>query len=691
MLSNSEILPSLLDPSSSSVKMSSRALRRLEKASIEDELAKITGLEAGEAGRKGKGGKGGKSGKTSKKVNAFALLEEEGDEEDTISDDSSPDKDTVAKDDSPRDTKDTVNTDGDANKDTVHNDDASSDTSSNDGSFQDAVEYVPRRSKKGKKGRKKAKNTQIDDLNEDELDKLLAEVRINDDKREETRHVENEQTEYTDDPSPIYTPGGRLFTVGMFERCRQLVSADRRYLDPDKEYEALFGKLSNAAIDDADSTASSFVTPEILKQIKKLSKRVRGWGGRDRRSVPGTTRKLVLTKIRDDWLPTNRKPLVMDELTDGEIKSLFEQRYPNDWRDAVLEQIAREKKAGIKYFRLSEGPLYSRLLTTEFFISVAIQPDHESIIQLLQKAPYHLESILQVASILQRQGDNSNTNGLIERALFIFDWSLKNTFDLSSGNCRLPFEEFFNRQVYLTVFRYITVLTKKSTFFTALNYCKLLLSFDPADDPYGVRYFIDFYAFMSGDYQYLVDFFESSLTRCYEEWSTPSLCYTVAFCLWKLNKKDEAKEALENAVKRHPYTGGKILEKLGGREDSRWSVSTSVEIATAIYTVRIDALLEEPELKKFVKDELERIQVDGKSSYLDSVEEIPRNLLRFVILSNETSAMAKIPPQFWSENDVYEFDLLPPKEGSKVYDYVDENKVAEAVIGRSMQVVDRGQ
>lgn len=488
--------------------MSSRTIRKLENKNIEDELAEINSrlLE------KSKGQKNGKK-KVKQRVarnNFAAFLDEEEEEQEEEGVDSDNEK-SINK----------ISDNTKSNESEERSAEDGKDTEEEDEKFVDAKERIKSHKKKNKRKKKKtSKAKTIDQIDEDELEKLLSQVELEDVKSGRRQKKEDESEKNILEPSCVLTLDCRLFTAAMFRRCRRFVSPDKRYMDPDREYQGLFGKLSNAAIKDADSTASSFVTPEVLKQIKRMSRRVRGWGGSDHRSVPGRTRKLTLTKIRDDWIPTNRKPLVMEEMKEGELKALIRSKHPDDWDDAVDSQIRADADAGIKYFRMTEGPLYSRALTTEFFISIAIEPDHESVIQLLQKAPYHLESILQVASILQRQGDRSNTNGLIERALFIFDWSLKNTFDIGSGCCRLPFEFYLNRQIYLSVFRYITVLTRKSTLYTAFNYCKLLFSFDPANDPYGVRYFIDYYAFVSDEFQYIIDLFNSPLIQCYEEWIT---------------------------------------------------------------------------------------------------------------------------------------------------------------------------
>ncbi|GMM27839.1 Rqc1 protein [Martiniozyma asiatica (nom. inval.)] len=543
----------------------------------------------------------------------------------------------------------------------------------------------------------------VDDLDDDELDKILADAR----KRDNSEKIQFEQesnvsseSEYEDedvltDPFPIITPGGKLLTVKKYKKWCHLLKVDPTNLNPDKEYQNLFGKLSSAAIDEADSTTSTFVSPEILKEIKKLSKRVRGWSGRDRRSVPGTSRKLKLTKIRDDWIPISKKPLSMDEMTQEQSLALFGTKYKNDWKDVINDDLSRDYKSGIKYYQVNPGPSYSVEASTEFFMSVVVQPDHESLIRLLQKAPYHIETILQVANIIQRQGDVSNSNGLIERALFIVDWSFSNSFELGDAMSRLPFEFYYNRQVCLSMLRYMTILSQKSTFYTVFNYCKLLLSFDPADDSYGVRYFIDYYAFIAGEYEWLIDFYNSPLCQTYSEWCTPTLCYTVSLCYFKLGKKDLAIKYLKDAYLSNPHVAHDIMEKLG-EVQYPWlwgKVSPTVQIITSIYAARIDVLLEEPSVKKFIKKELATIiETVGKpnltSCYFYNLKNIPANLLRHVYLSNISSAMAHIPESFWKENDVYEFDVLPPKIGTTVYNYINSDKIADGMIQQTMQVED---
>lgn len=640
--------------------MSSRALKRLNKANLEDELAKyhspVPETPSEEESEP--------EVELKRKANAFSLLNDDDSSlsSSESSSESSDDSEVQSQEPAQKDTKKLPN------------------------------KTVPQ----------KRRGKAVDEIDDDELDQLLADLKLKEQPslKKEYFSSDGELYESADEEDygqiemscPIYTEGGKLLTAKKYKRVSHLLKVHLRDLNPDKEYENLFGKLSTSAIDAADSTSSSFISPEMLKEIKKLSKRVRGWAGRDHRSLPGTNRKLTLTKIRDDWLPVQKKPLSLDELSMEHLSAMFQMKYKNDWKDIIEEDLLKDKKVGIKYYQAIPGPMYSTAATTEFFLSTCIQPDHESLIRLMQKSPYSLETILQVASILQRQGDNSNTNGLIERALFIFDWALPNTLELGDGLSRLPFEFFLNRQIYLTCFRYISVLTQKSTFYTAFNYCKLILSFDPTDDPYGVRYFIDFYAFMASEYKWIVDFFNSQLVQTYSEWKTPALMYTLPMAYYQMGKHTMATEALKKAYIDHPYTGHEILEKLG-EMSYPWllsDVSDSVKLASAIYTVRLPMLCEDQPMKEFIKRELANvIESVGKPQlagyYLNNQTEIPNNLLRHVVLSNESSAMAKIPESFWKENDVYEFDVLPPAIGTSVYNYIDDDRMTNEMMQQSLQ------
>lgn len=539
---------------------------------------------------------------------------------------------------------------------------------------------LPTKSQK-RKNKKKVKAQVAKEDSEDEFDKVLKEYGIEPEQAiDTTQELDMDEDDEDDTAHFILDPSFRFFTPKKQVRCAKLLSVDTKDLDPDNEFKKLFGKLSQEAIDDANSTTSTSIPPEDLQKIRRMARIVRGWGGRDRRSIPGTTRKLVLTKIRDDWIPTQKKDMTIEELTAREI---VQDRLSTseDWIDVINNDVTTELKYGIKYYKFERGE-DSKMANSQFFASVVLRPNHEAVAQLLGRYPYHVETILQVALILIRQGDKSNSNGLVERALFAFDRAFKQSFEIGNGLSRLPFNYYLNREFYLAIFRYIQVLTKKGTHYTAFTYAKLLLSLDPSEDPFGVRYFIDFYACIAGEFQWLVDFVNSALVKTYTNWYTPGLAYSCPLALLSLGKHKEAKEALQRAFVVHPYTGYKLLESIGLADDipvndySVFEVGPEIEATTTAYLLQAPAIWKNAQDRTFLHDTL--LEFIRSEIALDNTREknglIPNNFIRFAILSDEGKVMAKIPKEWWEENEIFEYDILPPKVGNveRLEDFIDD-------------------
>lgn len=500
---------------------------------------------------------------------------------------------------------------------------------------------------------------------------------------------------YDDIDIPVaYSDSNYLhFTTARLRESLPLLSiATSKNLDPDTELKNLFGNLSLETIEDANSTTSLAISPEVLAQFKKLARLTRGWGGKDHRSVPGTKRKLLLTRIKDDWIPTLQKPLSMKELLLNDVINIMDYKEENE-ELGLLEHKARNEKAlGIKYFNFEKvNSVQERVANSRFYASVVMTPDPESLMQLLQQHPYHVETLLQVAMVILREGNNKATsNALVEKCLFVFDRSLDKSFhellwEGKTGLMKLPYERFMNRQFYLCIFRIISGLGERHTFFTALNYCKLLLSLSPAEDPIGVRFFIDHYAILSEEYQYLVDFVDSPLCQTYKQWFTPGLAFSKVLALLHLNKTSEARAALKEAFLAHPYCALQMLAVIGLATKPPVKVSEvykddSVVVASETYLIRAGMLWKDQAHKQFVHEELmelfsfkrEGVKSSWLSKWLGSKEppstDIPVNLVRFAILSGENRVLAKIPEKIFSRDDVLEYDVIPPVDETSNYD-----------------------
>ena len=57
-----------------------------------------------------------------------------------------------------------------------------------------------------------------------------------------------------------------------------------------------------------------------------------------------------------------------------------------------------------------------------------------------------------------------------------------------------------------SIVKYIDVLGRKGCSRTALEFCKLLISMVPQEDPFGALLRIDYYAIRAKEYDYLIKF-----------------------------------------------------------------------------------------------------------------------------------------------------------------------------------------
>lgn len=566
------------------------------------------------------------------------------------------------------------------------------------------------RKKNKKKNKKKKKqqqqqqdNSEQEGEDDEELDQFLEQIRQRDLANSKSISAEaegdgefdedfEEQFDSSDPPIAYTAANFHYFTTSRLKECLPLLSIKTvKNLDPDNELKNLFGNLSSETIDDANSTTSMSISPEVLAQFRKIARLTRGWGGRDRRGVPGTSRKLLLTTIKDDYLPTAQKQLNMEELTTDDVVETLRYKEEDEGYDFLSNKVKAQAKLGIRHFKITKVPSVSdRVANSKFYASVVMTPDPDALIQLIQQHPYHVETLLQVSMVFLRQGNNkAMSNALVEKCLFVFDRSFNKRFhemlqDGKSELIRLPYETFMNRQFYLCIFRIITGMAERSTFFTALNYCKLLWGLSPAEDPIGVRYFIDHYAILSEEYDWLVKVANSPLITTYAQWYTPGIAFSEVLALLHLKKTEEARLRLEEAFTAHTYCAYHLLETIGLSSKPPTSLKDIyqddyVVLASETYLVRAPLLWKDQLHRQFLHDELTKLFSTFKpqttGSWLGKFFSkepkpiaLPINLVRFAILSGENKVLAKVPESVFDRDDVLEYDVMPPKDASAAYD-----------------------
>ncbi|KAF4006401.1 Transcriptional repressor TCF25 family protein [Saccharomyces cerevisiae] len=557
------------------------------------------------------------------------------------------------------------------------------------------------RRKKNKKAKRKQKNHTAeaakdkgsdDDDDDEEFDKIIQQFKKtdilkygktkNDDTNEEGFFTASEPEEASSQP------------------WKSFLSLEK--IGPHTEFKLLFDDISPESLEDIDSMTSTPVSPQQLKQIQRLKRLIRNWGGKDHRLAPNGPgmhpQHLKFTKIRDDWIPTQRGELSMKLLSSDDLLDWQLWERPLDWKDVIQNDVSQWQKF-ISFYKFE--PLNSDLSKKsmmDFYLSVIVHPDHEALINLISsKFPYHVPGLLQVALIFIRQGDRSNTNGLLQRALFVFDRALKANIIFDSLNCQLPYIYFFNRQFYLAIFRYIQSLAQRGVIGTASEWTKVLWSLSPLEDPLGCRYFLDHYFLLNNDYQYIIELSNSPLMNCYKQWNTLGFSLAVVLSFLRINEMSSARNALLKAFKHHPLQLSELFkEKLLGDHALTKDLSIDGHLAENLelkaYMARFPLLWNRNEEVTFLHDEMSSILQDyhrgnvtidsndgqdhNNINNLQSpffIAGIPINLLRFAILSEESSVMAAIPSFIWSDNEVYEFDVLPPMPTSKESIEVVEN------------------
>lgn len=155
----------------------------------------------------------------------------------------------------------------------------------------------------------------------------------------------------------------------------------------------------------------------------------------------------------------------------------------------------------VRYYRYTYDKYY-RAVQDEFHVCVASN-DPNMLIALLRSHPYHVDTLLQLSEIFQRLGEPERAGEFIERAIVILETSWHRAFKPYEGNCRLSFSVPENRSLYRALMAYSQLLKQRGLHRTALECAKLLLNFDPYDDPMGVLLCLDSIAFFSSEHEWL--------------------------------------------------------------------------------------------------------------------------------------------------------------------------------------------
>lgn len=242
------------------------------------------------------------------------------------------------------------------------------------------------------------------------------------------------------------------------------LKVEPRHLNADSELKKRFG--------------SRAVESERRQEEENLNQAIRRRGNVKR--IPNFRKKFSLVTPRENWI-TGAPGLRM----------------------VLDEEATNSDPDGIRYFHYIHEGSYKRV--QDEYLLVVQQHDPNQLVQLINHHPYHVDTILQLAEIYRQMGELDRAAEFVEMSLYILETTWNFSFKPFDGSCRMKFDVIENRPLFVALFRYSQLLTRRGLHRTSLEISKLLLNLDPDHDPMGVLMTIDSFALLSKEYQWLID------------------------------------------------------------------------------------------------------------------------------------------------------------------------------------------
>ncbi|KAI7802918.1 transcription factor 25 isoform X1 [Triplophysa rosa] len=356
-----------------------------------------------------------------------------------------------------------------------------------------------------------------------------------------------------------------------------------------------------------------------------------------------------------------------------------------------------ESKDGLQHFTFEHNRDYQQV-QFKFFDAVESM-DPNNIVVLLQLNPYHIDSLLQLSDVCHLQDDQETARDLIEKALYCFECAFHPVFSLTSGICRLDYRRPENRAFYLALFKHVMFLEKRGCPRTALEYCKLILSLDPDNDPLCMLLHFDFLCLRCREY--------TTFIRLNEEWEVhrnlsqlPNFAFSVALSHYHLSQQDDispeesqqlrqkADVLLQNALIMFPGALMPLLDLCTVQPDAAVSSHAffgpksqigqppALSELVFLYVGRCHSLWKDAGLMLWLEENVEKVlkRVDTHDPYVEECQNkrklryqsAPRNIHRHVMMSEIKEATATLPLEVTTQPGMG-FDPLPPLDSIVSY------------------------
>ncbi|KAM4894424.1 ribosome quality control complex subunit TCF25 [Sylvia borin] len=382
------------------------------------------------------------------------------------------------------------------------------------------------------------------------------------------------------------------------------------------------------------------------------------------------------------------------------VRSMWLTAPKNTWprysKTGITMQLL-DTRRGVQHFTFEHHREYQQVQFK--FLDAVESMDPNNIVLLLQMNPYHVDSLLQLSDVCRMQEDQEMARDLIERALYSLECAFHPVFSLTSGTCRLDYRRPENRAFFLALFKHLMFLEKRGCPRTALEFCKLILSLDPENDPLCVLLLIDFLSLRAREYSFL--------TRLFQEWEShrnlsqlPNFAFSVPLAYFFLSQQEERPElersqARERAARliqlaliMFPSVLMPLLDHCSVQPDARVtshpffglnaqiSQSPALNQLTSLYVGRTHTLWKDPAVMAWLEPHVHEVlrMVEAQDTLVQEAEHkrkiryqsAPRNIYRHIILSEMKEATAALPLEVTSQ-PVMGFDPLPPLDSIVSY------------------------
>ncbi|GAB1598010.1 transcription factor 25-like [Argonauta hians] len=314
-----------------------------------------------------------------------------------------------------------------------------------------------------------------------------------------------------------------------------------------------------------------------------------------------------------------------------------------------------------------------------------------NIADILHDHPYHIDSLIQLSEICKNGEDLNRAKELIEKALFSFEMSFHPLFSLTKGNCQLDFRRQENRAFYTALFKHIYYLSSKGCNRTALEYCKLLLSLDPHNDPLCVLLFIDYYALRAEEFSFLIRFYEEQ--EPHKNLSQlPNFAFSIPLAMYHMavqnnESTEKADQQLQKSLRTFPALLFNLLDKCSVNPagsvtkcrlftESQICLPSGLHQLIGLYTGRAWPCWKIPDVIQWLERNVEVVVQNYQSENSEKKEHLqkfnqryqgtPRNICRFILLSEIKEAMADLPLEI-TNSVILSYDILPPRDNIETY------------------------